>query len=55
MPLMIHGVSYNKPLQHGKTLNACHAGHVVWPQNHQMGAASASASTLGTVYQKEQR
>ena len=46
MPLMINGVSYNKPLQDGKILNACHAGDHMWLQNHWTGTPNASTSTL---------
>ena len=46
MPLMINGVSYNKPIRNGKILNALHADHHTWLQNHWTGTPNASASTL---------
>ena len=46
MPLMINGVSYNKPLLDGGRLNAIHAGHHMWLQNHWTGTPNASISTL---------
>jgi len=52
MPLMINSASYNKPLLQGKRLNACHAGHYMWLQNHWTDTPNASTSTLskdGTV------
>lgn len=42
MPLMINGVSYNKPILDGGRLNAIHA----WMLNHWLGTPNASTSTL---------
>ena len=43
---MINETPYNKPILNGTRLNAAHAGHHVWLQNHWTGTPNASTSTL---------
>ena len=46
MPLIINSVAYNKAIRNGKILNALHAEHHTWLQNHWTGTANASTSIL---------